>query len=183
MMTRKHIAFVGALLVVSIGIIAPRHPTSLARTPTPNLSQVSAQDIRLTNLRPCHHPPLWSPDGQWTAGSNFTEGLYIQRTESGTERKQLGRAGVPRREIAWSWDSKKLFYQVNQPIEEPPFTKRWIESVEKSSQVATIKDGRTCGTSTQAQKKRHYDVLLMMPSIVSISARTAQPSQLPQGEM
>ena len=130
MMTRKHIAFVGALLVVSIGIIAPRHPTSLARTPTPNLSQVSAQDIRLTNLRPWHHPPLWSPDGQWMAGSNFTEGLYIQRTESGTERKQLGRAGVPRREIAWSWDSKKLFYQVNQPIAAPPFTKRWIESVD-----------------------------------------------------
>ena len=129
-LTHRPIVFVGAILVMLIGTIVLQQRVSLARTPTPDLSQVSAQDIHLANLRPWHNPPLWSPDGQWMAWSSFTEGLYIRKTDSSTEQKQLGMARVPRHELAWSWDSRVLFYQVNQPIEDPPFIERWIESVD-----------------------------------------------------
>lgn len=136
-LTHRPIALVGVIFVMLIGAIALRQHVSLARTPTPDLSQVSAQNFRLTNVRPWHNPPLWSPDGQWMAWSNFTEGLYIQKADGSTQRKQLGRAQVPRHELAWSWDSKVLFYQVNQPIESPPFIERWIESVDIRTATVT----------------------------------------------
>ena len=136
-LTHRPIAFVGAILVTLIGTIVLRQHVSLARTPTPDLSQVSARDIHLANLRPWHNPPLWSPDGQWMAWSSFTEGLYIRKADGSTERKQLGMARVPRHELAWSWDSKVLFYQVNQPIEDPPFIERWIESVDIETGTVT----------------------------------------------
>ena len=135
-LTHKPIALVGTILIMLIGTIVPQH-VSLARTPTPDLSQVSAKDIRLANVRPWHNPPLWSPDGKWMAWSSFTEGLYIQKVGSSTERKQLGMARVPRHELAWSWDSTVLFYQVNQPIADPPFIKRWIESVDVETGTGT----------------------------------------------
>ena len=128
-LTRKRIAFVGVILVILLGAIVTQQYVSLAQTLTPNLSQISTQDVHLTNVYRWHSSPLWSPDGQWTAWSSFADGLYIRRMEGGAEQKKLGSAGVPRREIAWSWDSKVLFYQVNQPVEDPPFTERWIESV------------------------------------------------------
>ena len=127
--THKSIALVGTILVMLIGTIILWQHVSLARTPTPDLSQISPQDTHLTNVRPWHNLPLWSPDGQWMAWSSFTEGLYIQKADGSTEQKQLGMARVPRHELAWSWDSKVLFYQINQPVEDPPFIERWIESV------------------------------------------------------
>ena len=136
-LTHRSIALVGITLVMLIGTIVLRQQVSLAITPSPALSQVSAQDIHLANLRPWHNPPLWSSDGQWMAWSSFTEGLYIQKTDGSTERKQLGMARVSRHELAWSWDSKVLFYQVNQPIEEPPFTERWIESIDIETRTVT----------------------------------------------
>ncbi len=129
-LTHRSIALVGITLVMLIGALVLRQQVSLARTPILDLSQVSAQDIHLANLRPWHNPPLWSSDGQWMAWSSFTEGLYIQKAGGSTERKQVGMARVSRHELAWSWDSKVLFYQVNQPIEDPPFIERWIESVD-----------------------------------------------------
>ena len=135
-LTHRPIALVGTILIMLIGTIALQH-VSLARTSTPDLSQVSTRDIHLTNLRPWHNPPLWSPDGEWMAWSSLTEGLYIQKTEGRSERRQFGRAGVPRHKITWSWDNKKLFYQVNQPIEAPPFTTRWIESVDIETGTVT----------------------------------------------
>ena len=136
-LTHRSIALVGITLVMLIGAIVLRQQVSLARTPILDLSQVSAQDIHLANLRPWHNPPLWSSDGQWMAWSNFTEGLYIQKTDGNPERKQLGIARVSRHELAWSWDSKVLFYQVNQPIEEPPFIERSIESVDIETGIVT----------------------------------------------
>ena len=127
-LTHKQIVVVGTIFVMLIAVIVMQH-VSLARTPVPNLNQVSAKDIHLANVRPFSNPPLWSPDGQWTAWSSFTDGLYIRKVDGSVERRELGSAGVPRREIVWSWDSKVLFYQVNQPVEDPPFTERWIESV------------------------------------------------------
>ena len=135
-LTHRPIALVGAMFIVLIGTIALQY-VSLARTPTPDLSQVSARDIHLANLRPWHNPPLWSPDGQWMAWSSFTEGLYIRKADGGTQRKQLGIARVPRDELAWSWDNKVLFYQVNQPIADPPFIRRWIESVDIETGTVT----------------------------------------------
>ena len=136
-LTHRIIALVGAILIMLIGVIALWQHVSLARTPTPDLSQVSAQDFRLTNVRPWHNSSLWSPDGKWIASSSFTEGLYIRKADGSTEQKQLGMARVPRHELAWSWDSKVLFYQVNQPIEDPPFIERWIESVDIGTATVT----------------------------------------------
>ena len=128
-LTRKYIALVGIILVILLGAIVTQQYVSLAQTLTRNSSQISTQDFHLTNVRPWYNSPLWSPDGLWMAWSSFTEGLYTQKIDGSAERKKLGSAGVHRREIAWSWDSEVLFYQVNQPVEYPPFTERWIESV------------------------------------------------------
>ena len=126
----KNATVAGVILLVILKFIVVWQHVSLARTLTRNLSRISARDIRLANLRPWYNSSLWSPDGQWIAGASLTEGLYIRKADSSSEQKYLGNAGVPRREVAWSWDSKKLFYQVNLPIEVPPFTRRWIESVD-----------------------------------------------------
>ena len=127
--THKHTKFTKILIVMALGLIILWQSVSLSRDPVPDLGQVSAQDIRLANSRPWQASSPWSPDGQWVALSSVLEGLYIQKADSNAERKQLGSPGVSRDAITWSWDGQELFYQVSQPIEEPPSTKRWIESV------------------------------------------------------
>ena len=128
--THKHTTFTKMLLVIALGLIILWQSVSLSRDPMSDLSQVSARDIRLANSRPWQAPSPWSPDGQWVVWSSVSDGLYIQKADSNAERKQLGSPGISRDAIIWALDGKELFYQVNQPIEEPPFTQHWIESVD-----------------------------------------------------
>lgn len=123
------------------GYRVPERPPVI--TPFTN---VSAENLRLVNIwllpESVQEDVVMNPksrwrisfDGQWVVFNNPEEGLHIVKTDGSNEKRVLrsGRSNPGRvvEKIIWSWNSKRIFYQIRQYLKDVQSTKHWFESVD-----------------------------------------------------
>lgn len=131
-------AIVGALGIATIAILffVGEYGESPADTRFPeqasSFSEARTENIRLVNARKIADGayPNFSPDGRWISFGTLRNGLFIISKDGSGMPRQVGNNFASSSGAAWSWDSKKIYYKVRQPIDVPPYFDKWVESVE-----------------------------------------------------